>query len=199
MFERLNRHSTTKPKSPQQPPTTGISHFPSSSSGTRTLVRAGILLRLLVVTGSSFCGDVLDRFDFLTIDASISGSASESTMMMGASLRFFEVELEVEGVGLEVEGTGFMLEGVNFKLEKVSFEVCETAFELEEAGSTIRFFEKVESTTVSAARRRFFCFFSLVSYTPIISIMSIPMNERGDLQGQQPHDLQWTASSASWS
>ena len=34
-------------------------------------------------------------------------------MMMGASLRCFEVELEVEGVGLEVEGTGFMLEGVN--------------------------------------------------------------------------------------
>ena len=49
----------------------------------------------------------------LTIDSSISGSASESTMMMGASLRCFEVELEVEGVGLEVKGTGFMLEGVN--------------------------------------------------------------------------------------
>ena len=78
------------------------------------------MLRFLVVTGSSFCEDVLDRLDFLTIDASISGSASESTIMMGASLRFFEVELEVEGVGLEVErtgledeGTGFMFEGVN--------------------------------------------------------------------------------------
>ena len=34
-------------------------------------------------------------------------------MMMGASLHFTEVELEVEGVCLEVEGTGFMLEGVN--------------------------------------------------------------------------------------
>ena len=33
--------------------------------------------------------------------------------MMGASLRFFEVELEGEGVFLEVEGTGFMFEGVN--------------------------------------------------------------------------------------
>ena len=160
-------------------------------------------------------------------------------MMMGASLRFFEVELEVEGVGLEVEGTGledegtgfmlegtgFILEGVNFKLEKVSFEVCGagfevtgtsfmleevsfkleedssnregTAFELEEAGSTIRFFEEVDLTAVSAARRRFFCSFSLVSYNPIIT--SASMNKRGDLQGQQPHDLQWTASSASWS
>ena len=93
--------------------------------------------------------------------------------MMGASLRFFEVELELEGVGLEVEGTGFMLEGVNFKLEKVSFGVCRTAFELEEAGSTIRFFEEVDSTAVSAARRRFFCFFSLVSgYNPIIASIS---------------------------
>ena len=127
------------------------------------------MLRLLVVTGSSFCEDVLDRFDFLTIDSSMSGSASESTMMMGASLRFFEIELEVEGVGLDVEGTGFMPEGVNFKLEKVSFEVCGTAFELEEAGSTIRFFEEVDSTAVSAARRRFFLFFSLVSYNPIIA------------------------------
>ena len=123
--------------------------------------------------------------------------------MMGASLRFFEVELEVEGVGLEVEGTGFMLEGVNFKLERVSFKVCGTgfevertgfeveqasfmleevsfkleesfkcegtAFELEEAGLAIRFFEEVYSATVSAVRRRFFCFFSLVSYNPIIA------------------------------
>ena len=140
---------------------------PKPSTGTRTLVRAGILLRLLVATGSSFCGGVLDRFDFLTIDSSISGSASESTMMMGAPLRYFEVELKVEGVGLEVEGTGFMLEGVNFKLQKVSFGVCGTGFELEEAGSAIRFFEEVDSATVSAARRRFFCFFSLVSYNPI--------------------------------
>ena len=53
------------------------------------------------------------RFDFLTIDSSISGSTSESTKMMGASLCFFEVELEVEGVCLEFEGTGFILEGVN--------------------------------------------------------------------------------------
>ena len=29
-------------------------------------------------------------------------------------MRFFEVELEVEGVGLEVEGTGFMFEGTGF-------------------------------------------------------------------------------------
>ena len=165
------------------------------------------MLRLLVVTGSSFCEDVLDRFDFLTIDASISGSASESMMMMGASLRFFEVELEVEGVGLEDEGigledegigledegigledegigledegigledegTGFMFEEVNFKLDKASFGVCRTAFELEEVGSTIRFFEGVDSTTVSAARRRFFCFFSLVSYNPITASVS---------------------------
>ena len=94
-------------------------------------------------------------------------------------MRFFEVEFEVEEVGLEDEGTGFMLEGtgfmfegVNFKLEKVSFEVCRTAFELEEAGSTIRFFEEVDSATVSASRRRFFCFFSLVSYNPIIASAS---------------------------
>ena len=103
-------------------------------------------------------------------------------------MRFFEVELEVEGVGLEVEGTGFMfegtgfmfegtgfiLEGVNFKLEEVVFkiEVCGTGFEPEEAGSTIRFFEEVDSATVSAARRRFFCFFSLASYNPIIASAS---------------------------
>ena len=163
-------------------------------------------------------------------------------MIIGASLRFFEVELEVEGVSLEVEGTGledewtglkdegtgledertgfllegigFLLEGVSFKLEdvffkregtafeleEVSFEVCGADLELEEAGSTIRFFEEVDSTAVSAARRRFFCFFSLVSYNAITASVSYQyMNERGDLQGQQPRDLQWTASSASWS
>ena len=112
--------------------------------------------------------------------------------MMGASLRFFEVELEVEGVGLEVEGTGFMLEGVNFKLERVSFKVCGTGFEVERTGfeveqasfmleevsfkleesfkceGTAFELEEVDSTAVSAVRRRFFCFFSLVSYNPII-------------------------------
>jgi len=90
--------------------------------------------------------------------------------MIGASLRFFEVELEVEGVGLEVEaeGTGFMFECSGFMPEEVSFEVEGTAFEVKEAGSAIRFFEEVDSTAVSAARRRFFCFFSLPSYNPII-------------------------------
>ena len=83
-------------------------------------------------------------------------------MMMGASLRFFEVELKMEGVGLEVEGTGLEVEGTAFMLKGVNFE-------LEEAGSTIRFFEEADSTTVSAVRRRFFCFFSLVSYNPIIA------------------------------
>ena len=99
--------------------------------------------------------------------------------MMGASLRFSEVELKVEGAGLEVEGTGledegtgFMFQEVNFKLEKVSFEVCGAAFEPEEAGSAILFSEEVDSTAVSAARRRFFCFFSLVSYNPIIASAS---------------------------
>ena len=107
-------------------------------------------------------------------------------MMMGASLRFFEVELEVEGTGFMLEGTGLMLEGVSFKLEEVSFkregtpfepeevsfEVCGAGLKLEEAGSTIRFFGEVDSATVSAARRRFFCFFSLVSYNPIIASAS---------------------------
>lgn len=80
----------------------------------------------------------MDRFDFLTIDSSISGSASDSTMMMGASLRFFEVELEVEGTGLEVEGTGlevegngFMLEGTGFMLEGIGFMLKGVNFKLE--------------------------------------------------------------------